>query len=122
MSTFAADVVVDLKPVVNDPQGITVRDALRSVGFSQVQSVRVGKFIRVVLEAADAASARAAVEAMCERLLRNPVIEDSSIVRLEPITAAGEADEGQGDPMAVSPDASADAADAGREAEVATPH
>jgi len=79
---FAAEVVVDLKGVVNDPQGLTVRDALRSLGFDQVRSARVGRVIRLELEAADEGAARAAVVEMCEKLLRNPVIEDYAIESL----------------------------------------
>ena len=85
---FNAEVVVDLKPVVNDPQGITVRDGLRSLGFTQVRSVRVGKVIRLELDAASPDAARAAVVDMCERLLRNPVIEDYSIESLTAVEAA----------------------------------
>lgn len=89
MSTFSAEVVVDLKPVVNDPQGLTVRDALRSLGFDGVQSVRLGKVIRVLFDAPDAAAAERDLVQMCERLLRNPVIEDYAIERLEELAPGG---------------------------------
>lgn len=85
--TYSAEVVVDLKPVVNDPQGLTVRDGLRSLGFTQVRGARVGKVIRLELEAPSEDEARAAVVAMCEKLLRNPVIEDYTI---ESLTAVAE--------------------------------
>jgi len=86
---FAAEVVVDLRPEVNDPQGLTVRDGLRSLGFSQVRSARVGKVIRLELEASDEASAQAAVVDMCEKLLRNPVIEDYAIESLAAVQETG---------------------------------
>ena len=79
MSRFVAEVMVSLKPVVNDPQGLVVRDGVHRLGFAGVESVRVGKHIELTLEAADEAAARTAVEAMCEQLLRNPVIEDSRV-------------------------------------------
>ena len=79
---YSAEVTVDLKPVVNDPQGITVREALRSLGFAQVRGARVGKVIRLELEAASPDAARAAVVEMAEKLLRNPVIEDYAIESL----------------------------------------
>ncbi len=85
---WIAEVVVVLKPVINDPQGITVRDGLRRLGYEGVQSVRVGKHIEVEVEAADEPSARTAVEDMSERLLRNPVIEDFHIAGIQARTAA----------------------------------
>jgi phosphoribosylformylglycinamidine synthase PurS subunit len=81
--TWTAEIVVQLKAVVNDPQGLVVRDGLRRLGFSGVGDVRVGKYIQVELDAADAEAARQSVSDMCERLLRNPVIEDYRIVSID---------------------------------------
>ncbi|MFN2568086.1 MAG: phosphoribosylformylglycinamidine synthase subunit PurS [Candidatus Dormibacteria bacterium] len=77
--TYSVEVVVCLKAAVNDPQGLVVRDGLRHLGFATVSSVRVGKHIEVELAAADEESARDQVVGMCERLLRNPVIEEYRI-------------------------------------------
>jgi phosphoribosylformylglycinamidine synthase len=77
--TFAVEVVVVLKPVVNDPQGLVVRDGLHRLGFAGVRSARVGKHIDLEVEGDDEASVRVLVETMCEQLLRNTVIEDSRI-------------------------------------------
>ena len=71
-----ARVVVTPKPVVNDPQGITVRQGLATLGFTEVSDVRVGKYIEVSLDAANEQEARQRVEAMCRQLLANHVIED----------------------------------------------
>jgi phosphoribosylformylglycinamidine synthase subunit PurS len=86
VSRFLGEVVVSLKPVVNDPQGLVVRDGLHQLGFGEVADVRVGKHITVELDAADAATAALRLTAMCEQLLRNPVIEDYrvSVRALEP--------------------------------------
>jgi phosphoribosylformylglycinamidine synthase PurS subunit len=84
--TFSVEVVVALKPVVNDPQGLVVRDGLHRLGFSGVRSVRVGKHLELEVDADDEGSARAQVEAMCEQLLRNPVIEDSRIGSVRVLT------------------------------------
>jgi phosphoribosylformylglycinamidine synthase len=75
VSSFVAEVRVMLKPSVNDPQGLSIRNALRTLGFEAVAEVRAGKLIAVTLEAADASAAKSAAEAMAERLLANPVIE-----------------------------------------------
>jgi phosphoribosylformylglycinamidine synthase len=62
--------------VVNDPQGITVRQGLATLGFGEVTDVRVGKYIEVRLEASNEREARERVDAMCRQLLANHVIED----------------------------------------------
>ena len=71
-----ARVVVTPKPLVNDPQGITVKQGLATLGFREVSDVRVGKYIEVSLDADNEHDARQRVEAMCRQLLANHVIED----------------------------------------------
>ena len=71
-----ARVVVVPKPVVNDPQGVTVRQGLNALGFAEVTDVRVGKYIEVNLNTTSEHEARRQVEEMCRRLLANHVIED----------------------------------------------
>lgn len=72
---YIARVYVTLKPTVNDPQGITVLRALRNLGFASPESVRVGKYLEVGLEAASEDEARRQVDDMCRTLLANTVIE-----------------------------------------------
>ncbi len=72
---FLARVYVSLKPTVNDPQGLTIADGLRSLGFSEIEGVRAGKYIEIRVSAPDAATAGQRVDAMCDRLLANPIIE-----------------------------------------------
>ena len=71
-----ARVVVVPKPVVNDPQGVTVRQGLNALGFDEVADVRVGKYIEVRLDGDSAEEARRRVDEMCRQLLANQVIED----------------------------------------------
>ena len=71
-----ARVIVTPKPVVNDPQGVTVRQGLAALGFGEVSDVRVGKYIEVNLDVANERQARERVESMCRQLLANHVIED----------------------------------------------
>ena len=85
---FSVEVVVALKPVVNDPQGLVVRDSLHRLGFDGVRSVRVGKSIELEIEADSEDTARREVELMCEQLLRNTVIEDSRIEGIRVLTEA----------------------------------
>ena len=71
-----AKIYVTLKPTVNDPQGLTVKGGLRMLGFDNIQSVRVGKYMEVRLEEKDGSKAEEEVREMCRKLLANPVIED----------------------------------------------
>ncbi len=73
---FLARVYVTLKPTVNDPQGLTIRGGLHSLGFDSVEDVRAGKYIEITLDGDDKASAEKQVTEMCQKLLANPVIED----------------------------------------------
>ena len=76
---FEVRVEVRLRPGIADPQGATIEKALPALGFEGVEAMRVGKVMRFTIDAADEAAARAEAEAMCERLLANPVIEDGEI-------------------------------------------
>lgn len=70
-----ARVHVGLKTGVLDPEGKAVEHSLHALGFTNVHGVRTAKSFELVLDEADAAKARAAVEAMCQQLLANTVIE-----------------------------------------------
>lgn len=73
-----ATVLVRPKPGILDPQGRAVEESLRHLGFA-VAEARVGRVVDVEVEAATAEEARTKVEAMCERLLANPLIESYEI-------------------------------------------
>lgn len=72
-------VSVSRKPGLSDPEGTTTLKALQDLGFTDVSHVAFGRTIDVDLEAASADDARTALEAMCEKLLANPVIESYTI-------------------------------------------
>lgn len=78
-----ARVVVTLKPSVLDPQGQAVGRALGSLGFDEVQGVRLGKIIELDLTGQDRARAKERLTAMCEKLLANTVIEQYRIEGLD---------------------------------------
>ena len=72
-----AHVYVTLKPSVLDPQGQTIQNALRKIGFSDVAGVRQGKYFAVSLsDKLTADSARTQVERIAREVLTNPVIEE----------------------------------------------
>ncbi len=68
-------VLVRPKEGILDPQGQAVEQALPALGFDGVTNVHVGRLIE--LDAPEGAD----VDAMCQRLLANPLVEDYEIVR-----------------------------------------
>jgi len=72
-----ARVLIRPKEGILDPQGQTVERALPALGFDGVSDVRVGRLVE--LDVPDIAE----VEAMCEKLLANPLIEDYEVVAVE---------------------------------------
>ncbi|MFN3689837.1 MAG: phosphoribosylformylglycinamidine synthase subunit PurS [Fimbriimonadales bacterium] len=68
-----AKIYITLKPALLDAQGRVLENALHQLGFESVQQVRVGKYLEI--ELAPNGDAREQVEAMCQKLLANPVIE-----------------------------------------------
>ncbi len=75
---FQATVNVTLKKSVLDPQGQTVLQSLKSIGFSEAKKVRVGKYFIVEIDSKDKAGAEKKIKDMCDQLLINPVIEEYS--------------------------------------------
>lgn len=76
---FTALVEVRLRAGIADPAGATIEAALPALGFEGISGVRMGKAIRMEVEAPDEGGARSEVEQLCRRLLANPVIEDTEI-------------------------------------------
>ncbi|MDO9556554.1 MAG: phosphoribosylformylglycinamidine synthase subunit PurS [Coriobacteriia bacterium] len=76
------DIYVTYKKGIFDPPGATAERALQNLGYAEVSSVKIGKFIQ--LEVADGTGVERVAE-MCGKLLANPVIED---YRIEPVGEA----------------------------------
>jgi len=73
---WKAKIQVTLKKSVLDPQGVAVEKALKTLNYSNVGDVRVGKYLEVSVEGKDREEVEGQVRDMCDRLLTNPVIED----------------------------------------------
>jgi phosphoribosylformylglycinamidine synthase subunit PurS len=84
VKTYTFEVLVTLKEGLADPQGKAVESALPSLGWTNVRHVRVGKHIKLDVEAADEASALEEVRGMAVRLLSNPVIEEYQVLEVAP--------------------------------------
>lgn len=76
MSRYSLEIRVKPRPGLLDPQGKAIHGALNSLGWPGVEDVRVGKVIYMDLETDSAEKAVAAAQAMCRKLLANPVTED----------------------------------------------
>jgi phosphoribosylformylglycinamidine synthase len=74
-----ARVHITLKTGVLDPQGRAIQHALGVLGFASVKDVRQGKYIEIELAETDKAKAKANLDAMCQKLLANTVIENYAI-------------------------------------------
>ncbi len=74
-----ARIKITLKNGVLDPQGKAIEGALTSLDFTGVDNVRQGKYIELDIDETDADKARSRVEAMCEKLLANTVIENYEV-------------------------------------------
>jgi phosphoribosylformylglycinamidine synthase len=72
-----AHVYVTPKTSVLDPQGQTIQNALRKIGFADVTAVRQGKYFALTLaDGLTTEAARAQVERIAREVLTNPVIEE----------------------------------------------
>jgi phosphoribosylformylglycinamidine synthase PurS subunit len=69
-----ARVLIRPKEGILDPQGKAVERALPALGFDGIEHVRVGRMVE--LEADDGAD----LDALCRKLLANPLIEDYEII------------------------------------------
>ncbi len=83
---FSARVEVLLRDGIADPQGATIERALPALGLPGVTSLRAGKSFRFDLVAGDDAEALERATVVADRLLANPVIEES-VVTVHPAGA-----------------------------------
>jgi phosphoribosylformylglycinamidine synthase len=79
--TVHARVLVRPKAGILDPQGLAVERALPALGFEGVANVHIGRLIELDIE--DPSQ----LEAMCEKLLANPLVEDYEILEAPPAPA-----------------------------------
>ncbi|NCX87361.1 MAG: phosphoribosylformylglycinamidine synthase subunit PurS [Rhodobacteraceae bacterium] len=74
-----ARVTIMLKDGVLDPQGEAIKQALTSLEYNKVNSVRQGKVIDLELSESSEEAAIDSIQEMCEKLLANTVIENYEI-------------------------------------------
>jgi phosphoribosylformylglycinamidine synthase subunit PurS len=84
---YHARIYVTLRSSVLDPAGTAVESGLKQMGYTEVESVRIGKYIEMQLSANGEEQAKQHLDEMCDRLLANTVIENYCFELTEMATA-----------------------------------
>ncbi len=72
---FIAEIdVMPLKALL-DPQGKAVTNSMKNIGLSEIENVRIGRHISLVVEANSEDIAKEKVELACKKLLANQIME-----------------------------------------------
>jgi phosphoribosylformylglycinamidine synthase subunit PurS len=80
---YFAYIAIERKEAILDPQGKAVEHALGSLGFREIENTRIGKLVRLTVDAATPEAARAIAESASEKLLANPIMETYSVIKVE---------------------------------------
>ncbi len=72
---FKAEIDVMQLDALLDPQGKAVSNSMKNIGLSEIDGVRVGRHIRLFVEANSMEDANAKVEEACKKLLANQIME-----------------------------------------------
>lgn len=75
-----AKVLVSLKDDVLDPAGRALAERLNHIGFPEVKSAKIGKYIELYIETGDREKEKERIEDMCYKLLANTAIEEFEII------------------------------------------
>lgn len=84
---FEATVEISRREGILDPEGAEIERVVPALGYTNVSGVRMGRVLRLVLDADDEGAALLQVDEMCRRLLANPVIESYRVEVAELETA-----------------------------------
>ena len=81
MPKFIVQVIIENKPYINDPEGETIhRDLVVKGGYSNVQSIKSAKMLKMVVNSKTEHDAEAIVKELCEELrIFNPVVSNCSV-------------------------------------------
>tara|TARA_B110000046_G_C12985245_1_gene395281 strand:+ start:1193 stop:1444 length:252 start_codon:yes stop_codon:yes gene_type:complete len=72
---FKAEIDVMPLEALLDPQGKAVSQSMGNLGLSEITNVRIGKHIRIFVEAASKEEAEAKITEACKKLLVNEIME-----------------------------------------------
>lgn len=97
MNGYNVEVLITPREGLLDPEGAAVEHALQSLEFGDASGVRVGRVVRLCVTADSADAARERADAMCRKLLANPVTEDYEIEVDESVAHPAGRNEAAGD-------------------------
>ena len=80
---FKAIVIVKRRPKILDPQGKAVEQGAKLLGFNNVKSTRIGKYIEFIVDTNDKNTAEKEIREYSEKLLSNPIMEDFEYTLVE---------------------------------------
>jgi phosphoribosylformylglycinamidine synthase len=72
---FKAEIDVMPLDALLDPQGKAVTNSMKNIGLAQINGVRIGKHIRLFVEAASQSEAEQMVDTACKKMLANQIME-----------------------------------------------
>ena len=81
MPKFIVQVIIENKPYINDPEGETIhRDLILKGGYSNVQSVRSAKMLKMIVNSKTEMDAEETVKELCQELrIFNPVVSNCTV-------------------------------------------
>lgn len=83
MKKFRAEIDVMPLDALLDPQGKAVTQAMGNLGLNEISNVRIGKHIRLFIEADSKATAEKRADEACKKLLANQIMEGYSFTVVE---------------------------------------
>jgi phosphoribosylformylglycinamidine synthase len=72
---FKAEIDVMPLDALLDPQGKAVTNSMKNIGLAEIDGVRIGKHIRLFVEAANMAEAEQKVDTACKKMQANQIME-----------------------------------------------
>ena len=75
---FKAEIDVMPLDALLDPQGKAVTNSMKNIGLAEIDGVRIGRHVRLFVDAASIEIAESKVEEACKKLLSNQIMESYS--------------------------------------------
>ena len=72
---FKAEIDVMPHDALLDPQGKAVTNSMKNIGLAEIDGVRIGKHLRLFVEADSKALAEEKVYEACKKMLANQIME-----------------------------------------------
>lgn len=75
---FKAEIDVMPLEALLDPQGKAVTNSMKNIGLPEIEGVRIGRHVRLFVDANSKEDAQQKVEDACKKLLANQIMESYS--------------------------------------------